>query len=86
MKRTPDEVANAIEGFVNGADNQWAWDGFTSIRIDDPELEEIRQKCVKMPIEYPPAHPRDYCNEEGKEKMRQLAKDLRARSGASQAA
>ena len=40
MKRTPEQVANAIEGFVNGTGNQWDWDGFTSIRIDDPELGE----------------------------------------------
>ena len=84
MKRTPDEVANAIEGFVNGTGHQWAWDGFTSIRIDDPELEAIRQKCVSMAIEHPPAHPRDYCNQEGMKKMRQMASELRARSGAAQ--
>ena len=82
MTRTPEEVANTIDGFVNGTGNQWAWDGFTSIRLDDPELEAIRQKCVNMPVEYPPANPRDYCSEAGMEQMRQMAKDLRARSGA----
>ena len=84
MKRTPEEVANTIDGFVNCTGNQWAWDGFTSIRIDDPDLEAIRQKCVNMPIEHPPAHPRDYCNPEGMEKMRQMASELRARSGTAQ--
>ena len=83
MTRTPEEVANTIDGFVNGNGNQWAWDGFTSIRLDDPDLEAIRQKCVNMPVEYPPANPRDYCSEAGMEQMRQLAKDLRARSAAS---
>ena len=85
MKRTPEEVANTIEGFVNGADNQWAWDGFTSIRIDDPELEAIRQKIVALPVEFPPANPRDYCSEAGKERMRQMVQELRSRSGATQA-
>ena len=84
MKRTPEEVASTIEGFVNGTGNQWAWDGFTSIRLDDPGLEAIRQKCVNMPIEYPPTQPRDYCSEGGKEQMRQLAKDLRASAGGAQ--
>ena len=85
MKRTPEEVANTIEGFVNGGDNQWAWDGFTSIRIDDPDLEAIRQKVVALPVEFPPANPRDYTSEAGMERMRQMVQELRSRSGATQA-
>ncbi len=83
MKRTPEEVANTIEGFVNGTGNQWAWDGFTSIRLDDPELEAIRKKILGLPVEFPPSHPRDYCSEAGMEKMRQIAQELRARSGSA---
>ena len=56
MKRTAEEVANTIDGFVNGTGNQWAWDGFTSIRLDDPDLEEIRKKILALPGEFPPAH------------------------------
>jgi hypothetical protein len=78
MKRTAEEVANTIEGFVNGSGNQWDWDGFISIRLDDPELEAIRKQIVSLPIEFPPSEPREYCNEAGKEKMRQMVKDLRA--------
>ena len=80
MKRTTEEVANVIEGFVNGTGNQWAWDGFTSIRLDDPELEAIRQKVVSLPVEFPPSNPGDYCSDAGMEKMRQIVQDLRARS------
>jgi hypothetical protein len=80
MKRTPEEVANTIEGFVNGTGNQWAWDGFTSIRLDDPELEAIRQKVVSIPVEFPPSNPRDYCSAAGMERMRQIVHGLRARS------
>ena len=83
MKRTPEEVASTIEGFVNGTGNQWAWDGFTSIRLDDSELEAIRQKIVALPVEYPPSKPREYCNEAGVERMRQIVQDLRARSGSA---
>ena len=85
MKRTPEEVANTIENFVNGTGNQWAWDGFTSIRLDDPELEAIRQKIVALPKEFPPSNPRDYCSEAGMERMRQLLQDLRARAGSAAA-
>ncbi len=80
MKRTSEEVANTIEGFVNGTGNQWAWDGFTSIRLDDPDLEEIRKKIIALPGEFPPSNPREYCNEAGKAKLRQIVQDLRARS------
>ena len=85
MKRTPEEVANTIDGFVNGGDNQWAWDGFTSIRIDDPDLEAIRQKVVALPVEFPPAQPREYTSEAGMERMRQIVQELRSKSGATQA-
>lgn len=86
MKRTPEEVANTIEGFVNGGGNQWAWDGFTSIRIDDPELEAIRQKVVALPVEFPPAKPRDYTSDAGMERMRQMVQEIRNKSGAMQGA
>jgi len=78
MKRTPEEVAATIEGFVNGTGKQWDWDGFTSIRLDDPELEAIRKQIVAFPIEFPASNPREYCSEAGKDKMRQIARDLRA--------
>jgi hypothetical protein len=80
MKRTPEEVANTIDGFINGTGNQWAWDGFTSIRLDDPELDRIRQKIVSIPMEYPPSNARDYCNDAGMEQMREIVQNLRARS------
>ena len=80
MKRTPEEIANTIEGFVSGTGKQWDWDGFTSIRLDDPELEAIRKEIVGLPTEFPPSNPRDYCSEAGMEKMRQILRELRARS------
>ena len=80
MKRTPEQVATTIEGFVNGTGNQWDWDGFTSIRIDDSELEAIRQKCIKIRDEYPPEKVSDYCSPAGMEEMRKLAEGLKARA------
>jgi hypothetical protein len=80
MKRTPGEVANTIEGFVNGTGDQWAWDGFISIRLDDAELEAIREKCVAIRDEFPPADPRAYCSDAGFAVMRQIVQELRARA------
>ena len=77
MKRTAEEVASTIEAFVSGANNQWDWDGFTSIRLDDPELEAIRKEIVALPTEFPPANPTDYCSGAGMEKMREIVAQLR---------
>jgi hypothetical protein len=82
MKRTSEEVANTIEGFVSGTGRQWDWDGFTSIRIDDPELEAIRQKCIAVRDEFPPEKAGDYCSPAGMEAMRKLAGELRAHATA----
>ncbi len=80
MKRTREEVANAIDGFVNGTGRQWDWDGFTSIRIDDPELEAIRQRCISARDEFPPEKTSDYCSPAGMEAMREMVSELRTRA------
>jgi hypothetical protein len=77
MKRTREQVAETIKAFVNGNGRQWDWDGFTSIRIDDPELEAIRKRCVAIPDEFPPTTPKEYCSEAGMQVMRELAQGLR---------
>ena len=78
MKRTREEVANTIEGFASGTGRQWDWDGFTSIRIDDPDLEAIRQKCLAIRDEFPPDKVSDYCSPAGLEAMKKMAGELRA--------
>ena len=80
MKRTSEEVATTIEGFANDTGRQWDWDGFTSIRIDDPELERIRQRCIAIRDEFPPEKPSDYCSPAGMEEMRKLADGLKTRA------
>ena len=80
MKRTREQVANTIEGFASGSGNQWDWDGFTSIRIDDPELEAIRQRCMAVRDEFPPEKAYDYCSPAGMEAMRKMVAELRARA------
>ena len=80
MKRTPEEIANTIDGFANGTGDQWAWDGFISIRLDDPDLEAIRQRCVAIRDEFPPSDPHAYCSDAGLAAMRQIVQDLRGSS------
>jgi hypothetical protein len=76
MKRTREEVAKTIEAFINGTGRQWDWDGFTSIRLDDPELEAIRQRCVSIPVEFPPSTKAAYCSDAGLQVMRDLVQGL----------
>ena len=80
MKRTPEQVAKVIDDFVDGDRNQWEWDGFISIRIDDPELEKIRQRCISVRDEFPPDKASDYCSPAGVEVMRKLSEGLRAKA------
>jgi hypothetical protein len=83
---TPEKIANTIDGFVNGTGRQWDWDDFTSIRLKDPELEAIRQRCVSIPDEFPPANPHAYCSEAGLQEMRRIVSDLRSHIGGPRAA
>ena len=69
-----------IEGFVNGTGDQWAWDEFISLRLSDPELEAVRQKCVAIRDQFPPTDPKAYCSEAGLAAMRQIVQDLRGQA------
>lgn len=60
-----DELANLIEAFLTGQSGNWDWDDFVSVRQPDPETEEIRRRCANLPLEFPPRHEGEYCNEEG---------------------
>src|SRR5450432_139105 len=86
MKRTRGQVADTIEAFVDGAGRQWDWDGFTSIRLDDPALEAVRLRCVALPVEFPPATRTDYCGAAGLQVMRELVQGLRSHSQGAPAA
>ena len=48
ITRTPEEMADMIEAFLEGTDAPTDWDDFTSIRIDDDELDGIRERCNKV--------------------------------------
>jgi hypothetical protein len=75
-KATREDVAKSIEDFVNGAGGPWDWDDFVSCRIADEELETIRIKCLRTQSEYP-GGPNRWCNEQGIDVLRGLARQLR---------
>jgi hypothetical protein len=72
------EVAQILEDFLEGSGAQWAWDDFTSASsVAEERLEEIRRRCVHLRQEFPPKHPREYCNDEGRDVIRRFIAELR---------
>lgn len=51
VKRSADEVVKYLQDFIEGTGDDWDWDDFTSIQIDDPQLEAIRIRAAN--IEFP---------------------------------
>ncbi len=47
LVRTRSEVADILERYVQGEDNDAEWDDFTCVRIADPELEAIRVAIIR---------------------------------------
>jgi hypothetical protein len=45
-RRTPEEVARYLRGFVEGTGGEWDWDDFESTPISNPALEEIRRQAI----------------------------------------
>jgi hypothetical protein len=82
MKRhelTNKEVAQILEDFLEGRGSRWAWDDYTlGTSFEDKHLEQIRIRCVGLTEEFPPHGPNEYCNEEGRNVIRDCVKELRA--------
>lgn len=77
VRRTPQEVADVIDRFLNGTGNRWDWDDFCSLRIEDAALDAVRLQCVDLHDEDP--HPFHYCGPAGIEELRRLVSSLRRR-------
>jgi len=74
---TRQEIADVIDAFLDGTGGEWDWADFTSVYLDDPQLDAIRQKCVDVRDEFPPERDRQYCSDEGARVLRDLARKLR---------
>lgn len=48
MQGSKTEVVAYIDDFVDGKGGDWDWDDFTSVPIDEPELDRIRLLCSSM--------------------------------------
>jgi len=75
--RDRQEVAEAIEGFLQGSLGVWGWDDFIAVKQRVPELEHIRSECAALPGKFPPEKPGEYCGKEGMELLERYLRQLR---------
>ena len=69
-------VAYVLSAFVDNEDFFSDWDNFLANPMENPELEAIRQRCKRLPEEFPPSAPGVYCGPAGLEVLRDYAKPL----------
>jgi len=79
-KLTKQQVAEIIRYFLDGGGNPVAdWDGFTlGMSLEDEYLGKIRIRCLGLSEEFPPTHKHEYCNEEGRDVLREYIRELTA--------
>ena len=77
LERTPPEVAQYIDDFINESGDEWDWDDFTTVPIRDPILDSIRQRCSEIADDNPPIQDGEWCSPAGREELRQILDELR---------
>ena len=80
MKRTTENVIQEISKFLNGDGAAHDWDDFISIPISDQRLDAIRIECPDLRDKYPPRTQRQYCSDDGLEKLKEILSDLQAKA------
>jgi len=73
---TKAEVRQILVSFLDGSGGPYDWDDFTSIRITDPFLDHIRERCQGLWDEFPPEQPNHYCSDLGVEVIKQFIEVL----------
>ncbi len=71
------EVADVLNNFLSGKGDEWDWDDFISVPIEDPELNAIRVICASLPQRFPPKVKGNYCSKEGFALLENLLNNLR---------
>jgi hypothetical protein len=70
------DVLNALEDFISPNSNNDTWDLFLRWQIDNPYLESIRQRCLRVVQEYPPQIPTEDISQNGLDQIRSILEDL----------
>jgi hypothetical protein len=78
-----DEMADAIERFVDGSSASWEWEEyFLTAKYEDPLLKHVQQRVLAVSFEFPPGAEGGYTSAEGLEVLRDLAHRLRSEARA----
>ena len=83
VKLSIEEVIQEIENFLNGSGGAYDWDDFTTFTIRDQQLNAIRIECAELPDKYPSGNCRQYCSNEGLERLKEIINELRTMRGES---
>lgn len=70
------QIISLVQRFIGGTIEPYEWDDFISIPQKDPELEELRMVCVNLPKSFPSSDRRQYCNQEGIERLEEVVRRL----------
>jgi hypothetical protein len=74
------EVAQILDDFLDGREDHrfgCLLDGF----FNDPLITKIQEELNQLETTYPPLHgPNEFCNSEGKKRIRELVRFLRSDS------
>jgi hypothetical protein len=73
---TKAEVRQILVSFLDGSGGPYDWDDFTSMRITDPFLDHIRDRCERLWDEFPSERPNEYCSDSGTKIIEQFIKQL----------
>ena len=78
--RSPVEVAQIIDDFVNGT-GQSDFGQFLYVTIEDPQLDSVRLRCLQLHEEHPPEEEGYWCGPAGIDELRRIADELRRHDG-----
>ena len=74
------EAAQTIDDFLDGKGKDYDWDDFTSVKISDPYLDQVRIQCGEVHDKFPPTQKGHYCSADGLVVLRKLASEIRAKA------
>ena len=75
-KLTAKDVRDVLARFLDDTATPYEFDDFVSIKIGDPRLDAIRERCDGLRKEFPPEVSGHYCGAGGVEVMRQFIREL----------
>lgn len=71
-----ERASDVLIQFLNGRATPWAFDDLIS-GSQSEKLGQYRLELARLRDEYPPADGRQYCNQNGLKRIREIAEELR---------